>query len=199
MKICIICNKEFKPNSNIQKCCSNKCFKRHRDKYNRGYRKRYYKENKEKILNQSKDYHFKNREEILQKQKIYRGKNKENIKISKNNWGEMNRNKLKEYSRKHYENRKQNPEFKKKRKLYDKKYYYKNTEKRGGKNSANRYIKLDETSKCEICGSKEKLNRHHPNYSKPLYVVILCLKCHKELHRLIKYPNLKEIIVKCKS
>jgi len=36
--------------------------------------------------------------------------------------------------------------------------------------------------KCVICGSMENLIRHHPDYSKPLQVVILCSKDHFELH-----------------
>lgn len=31
---------------------------------------------------------------------------------------------------------------------------------------------------CIICGSNKNLVRHHPDYSKPLEVMILCRKCH---------------------
>ena len=35
---------------------------------------------------------------------------------------------------------------------------------------------------CSICGSKENLQRHHPDYSKPLEVVTVCCKCHCQIH-----------------
>lgn len=49
-------------------------------------------------------------------------------------------------------------------------------------NLANRKISVAGKS-CEKCGSEEKLHRHHPDYSKPLEVVILCHKCHFALHK----------------
>lgn len=36
---------------------------------------------------------------------------------------------------------------------------------------------------CRMCGSTEKIEAHHPNYSKPLFVLWLCEKCHKLVHR----------------
>lgn len=38
-------------------------------------------------------------------------------------------------------------------------------------------------SACEECGSVENLHMHHPDYSKPLYVITLCQPCHVNLHR----------------
>lgn len=35
---------------------------------------------------------------------------------------------------------------------------------------------------CVKCGSTENLVRHHPDYSKPLEVVILCRFCHGAIH-----------------
>lgn len=35
---------------------------------------------------------------------------------------------------------------------------------------------------CEKCGTTERLQRHHPDMSKPLDVIILCQTCHKDLH-----------------
>lgn len=42
-------------------------------------------------------------------------------------------------------------------------------------------IKIDKP--CVVCGSTENLQRHHPDYSKPLEVVILCPACHGKIHR----------------
>lgn len=34
---------------------------------------------------------------------------------------------------------------------------------------------------CEICGQIKKLDRHHPDYSKPLKIMWICRKCHKNI------------------
>lgn len=39
---------------------------------------------------------------------------------------------------------------------------------------------------CEVCGSTEKLQRHHDDYSKPFEVMTLCQRCHKKRHREVK-------------
>lgn len=35
---------------------------------------------------------------------------------------------------------------------------------------------------CEVCGSEEKIHRHHEDYAKPLEVNFLCEKHHLEIH-----------------
>jgi len=42
---------------------------------------------------------------------------------------------------------------------------------------------------CSVCGSTERLERHHPDYSQPLKIVALCVQCHKDLHRRIGYVS----------
>jgi len=37
--------------------------------------------------------------------------------------------------------------------------------------------------RCEICDSKNRLELHHPDYSKPLLVITLCATCHRSCHR----------------
>jgi hypothetical protein len=34
------------------------------------------------------------------------------------------------------------------------------------------------TKECEGCGAERRLERHHPDYSKPLLIVWLCKPCH---------------------
>lgn len=36
--------------------------------------------------------------------------------------------------------------------------------------------------KCSKCGKESKIQGHHPDYSKPLYVVWLCIPCHLAEH-----------------
>lgn len=35
---------------------------------------------------------------------------------------------------------------------------------------------------CKVCGSKKQIEAHHPDYSKPLKVIWLCNKHHREIH-----------------
>lgn len=37
--------------------------------------------------------------------------------------------------------------------------------------------------KCELCSSTLNLERHHPDYSKPLDFITFCRECHRKLHR----------------
>lgn len=48
-----------------------------------------------------------------------------------------------------------------------------------------RAVRLGKIKKCpcRVCGTLEKVEGHHFDYSKPLDVVWLCTKHHKELHR----------------
>ena len=41
--------------------------------------------------------------------------------------------------------------------------------------------KLHKPLFCERCGCNKALERHHPDYSKPLKVVWVCRKCHSRL------------------
>jgi hypothetical protein len=35
---------------------------------------------------------------------------------------------------------------------------------------------------CEVCGSTDKVIRHHPDYNEPNKIVFLCGSCHKKEH-----------------
>ena len=41
-------------------------------------------------------------------------------------------------------------------------------------------------NECEVCGTTENLHMHHPDYSKPAWVITLCPEHHAEIHMLDK-------------
>jgi hypothetical protein len=68
--------------------------------------------------------------------------------------------------------------------LYKKNWREKYPAKVKAENLANkRHIPLD--SNCLMCGSTENLEKHHPDYEQPSWILTLCQKCHKLIHRLI--------------
>jgi hypothetical protein len=46
--------------------------------------------------------------------------------------------------------------------------------------------KLPIKTNCEVCGSTEKLQRHHPDYSQPFLTTTLCYICHCKTHGKLK-------------
>ncbi len=118
--------------------------------------------NKEEVKNYHKNYQKTHRKIINKRQKryalnhkeYYAFKNKEHNLKNKLN-GYFNKKKL-EYSRK-------NP-----KKIYARNYA--NNKKLIG-------------NKCEICKSKNNLNIHHKDYSKPNNIITLCIPHHIELHK----------------
>lgn len=73
--------------------------------------------------------------------------------------------KVKEYAKKAYAERKEN--------MYAR-YAINEMVRRGA---------INKKSKCEHCHSAERLDAHHPDYSKPLEVIWLCRPCHMKIHR----------------
>lgn len=100
---------------------------------------------------------FKNKKEYLKYYKLYREKNAE---------------KFREYWR-----------------TYRKKWRLKNgmvkDNARKILNDAVFYSQIDRGI-CEVCGGKKNIEGHHKDYQKPLEVVWLCRKHHKDLHKIIK-------------
>lgn len=45
-----------------------------------------------------------------------------------------------------------------------------------------RCVKMPKGQRCEHCGRKPPLERHHPDYAKPREVVWLCRCCHMHEH-----------------
>lgn len=94
------------------------------------------------------------------------------------------RDKIKERSLKYYyRNRKQ---VLKKQILYKTNKYKTDPifhEKDNIRKLATHHISLKD-KRCEICLTYKDLQRHHPDYSEPLKVIILCRNCHNSIHRI---------------
>jgi hypothetical protein len=51
--------------------------------------------------------------------------------------------------------------------------------------------RLSRKTTCEICGSTEKIEAHHEDYSKPLNVKWLCFVCHRKQHNQYNYSEVE--------
>lgn len=103
---CEICNKEIKINS--KRFCSKAC-----------YWKYYYKKNREKLLNRSKDWHKKNYIYHLKKKTL------EEIKERRRKYYQKNKEKIKKYNHNYYLLNKNKPGYKEIHRKASKKYYLK--------------------------------------------------------------------------
>ena len=59
----------------------------------------------------------------------------------------------------------------------------KNKKKWNARVRANQQVVMNSNQKCELCGSQKKIQKHHPDYDKPLDIIFLCEKCHKNHHK----------------
>lgn len=62
---------------------------------------------------------------------------------------------------------------------YKRQYYKRHPERQTANNKVKR---KPMKASCEVCGSKENLHRHHPNYKQPYVFKTLCAICHKLVH-----------------
>ena len=70
---------------------------------------------------------------------------------------------------------------KERRRLEQKKYSKRNPEKIFAHNQTHR-ARLPLDKECTLCKSNKRLERHHPDYSKPLLIITLCKSCHYKIH-----------------
>ena len=53
---------------------------------------------------------------------------------------------------------------------------------------------------CQVCGSRERIEFHHMDYSRPYVVNILCRYCHSDFHRgIIKIPKPIDLETMCEK
>ncbi len=124
----------------------------------RQYERRYLSipENRKKKQKRDLAYYYRNKEKKLRYQREYRMKNKEMMKVHRKRWYDNHKKERADYRKSH---RKQL-----------------RAEEQG------RSIPLSDS--CLLCGSKENLIRHHPDYDEPLQIVTVCRVCHAHVHGL---------------
>lgn len=79
-------------------------------------------------------------------------------------------------------NYRKNPEVKKRNTQDNKKWIQNNPEKKRAQRLAHKNIKIPIGQLCEFCNNELAVHRHHGDYSKPLEVKFLCIKCHIKYH-----------------
>jgi hypothetical protein len=127
----------------------------------------------------NKRWYARHKEQILAKNRRYYQEHKEQCKECMRRWRENNPERKLELTKQWRENSQKYPEsHKKDANNYRTKY----PERCLARQIAEKKIQLENLC-CSACGSQVKLERHHPDYSKPLRVIILCEDCHKKLHK----------------
>jgi len=127
-------------------------------------------------LEYGRKWRAKHPEKCREASRKYRSGHLEYYRKQVREWQKNNPDKVKEYKRKFQKN---HPE---KMMEYVKKYQKNNPEKYEAQQLANHQIPLD--SSCLRCGSTEYLERHHPDYDQPLWILTLCHSCHLLIHKL---------------
>jgi hypothetical protein len=139
-----------------------------------------WKKNNPEIIKKLRDYNKKwnteNKEKCVKYCLKWQKKNPNKVR----DWKEANKDKRVEYSFKSYYKNKDKiiPKKYKATKLFRKKY----PEKYKAQQLAKTYIKIPKRYKCDVCKKQLAKDRHHPDYSKPFMVYLVCRSCHYKLN-----------------
>ena len=126
-------------------------------------------------------------ENLTDQQRYYRRHRQAELDRTKR-WSENNEDKRRGYSRRRQE-KKSFKEYQRKYRKNHLKVYSERQKKYSETHpkviKAQNYAKYhcETSSDCEVCGSTENLERHHPDYSEPLMIMTVCRKCHNHIHR----------------
>lgn len=128
--------------------------------------KRYWAD-RDKWLAQSKEYQRTHKRDIRERERHNYKKYRDKILARKKRYYQEHREELLAKNRQYQQQNKH------KTRTYAKTHYYN--------------VPLDK--ECASCGTTESLERHHPDYSKPLEIVTLCHSCHMRLHHKLRVTS----------
>ena len=97
-KTCQKCRKEFAPNSNSQKLCSDECFKQHCKEYRQKYYKKYWVKNKTKLTKQARIWNIKNQTKRKKLMEEWWINNKNKLKIKRKIYCLNHKKEINQYS-----------------------------------------------------------------------------------------------------
>ena len=105
-------------------------------------------------------------------------KRKEQTRAANRKWEKKNPEKVKANQKK----------WKKENKGYHNEYNkkYNGSPQVKARNMANNKIKIPKGMLCQNCHLVPAVEKHHPDYSKPLDILFVCKKCHTKLHTQLK-------------
>ena len=172
-------------------------------RYNREKAKRYYLKNSEKCKERSKKYRENNSEKIKAAMSKWKKDNPDKYRESKKKsdvkWVKNNPDKYRKYQREYARVYRRGKSFNKYKKQYEsinklkikerRKQYWKKIKSIPKEYSkvlirrkANYHILIPKNQLCQICHKRKAIHRHHSSYLKPLEVLFLCSRCHKQAH-----------------
>lgn len=142
--------------------------------------RRYYNRHRDELVAKKRIYNREHKDEINRKNREYRLKHKEKMRELHSTYRQKNRDKIRRYNREVYYPKHKEQIISKHRKLLRENEEFK--KKKYARTQANKSISTDGKC-CEMCGSLDRIEKHHPNYDAPLDVKFLCLSCHREQDR----------------
>jgi hypothetical protein len=134
-------------------------------------RKEYYKKWRAKHPAYRADYYQKNKEKETEQTLAWRKANPEKVEAMHKKWWkehpEKYRQKLARINKRLREKAKTDSDYRKKFLAW-------------------RIAEEIPMTECVKCGSKDNLQRHHPDYDKPDEIIVLCDFCHKSEHKRLR-------------